>query len=82
MSEKIYCFNHVDLAAVRVCFSNPDADIGNGTVDKSGALRILAHDWETFQPAAHAAMLASGKVRVYANMAAMRAAEAWVEWTL
>lgn len=82
MSHRIYCFNHADLAAVRACFSSPDAQIANGSVDASGLVRYSAHDWDTKQPAAHAAMLASGKVRVYDTMAQLRAAEPWVEWTL
>lgn len=79
MSEKIYCFNHSDLAAVRACFDNPDKRIGNGTVDGSGTLRMFAHDWERFAPASHAALLATGKVRVYEPRDNWRASEGWVD---
>ena len=80
--RKIYCFDHADLAAVRACFASPDAAIGNGTADGSGNLRFFQHDWETINPAAHAALVASGKVRIYDTMAELRSAETWTEWPL
>ena len=82
MSHTIYCFNHSDLSTIRACFANPNVAIGNGAVDASGQLRYFAHDWETINPTAHAALLATGKVRTYSTMAELRAVEPWVEWVL
>ena len=79
MSHKVYVFAHADLAEVRACFSNPDKNIANGLPDATGTRRMFAHDWELHQPAAHAALMASGKVRAYNSRDAWKVTEGWVD---